>query len=656
MRSLTPRTLLGAALLAALMPQAAAAAATPVPEPSAAAPFRAAVEHEGIEVAVSIEPLGTVDELREGTFARVRVGVTDRNTGTPLSSLYPAAWMDLLPQEGDVEAEPCKRKIEGFLGGSLLNRAELDLNVFYVLALNEDATISVVDPLFGFGGSKLLAMVRLRSPGADWALTEDQQRLFVAMPATSQVAVAETASWEVVTHVDVGPGPRRLALQPDGAFLWVVFDGEEGGERRSGVSVVGATALKEVSRMATGAGAHDLAFSGDGRFVYVANAEAGTVSVIDAAARETVAEVATGSRPTSLAWSPAGGALYVTDAVDGTITAIDGESHEVVAKLAAEPGLGQIRFAPDGRFGLAVTPTSNSLYVVDAAANRIVQRGEVEPGPDQVAFSDELAYVRHRRSEIVLTIPLDSLGAEGRPIQVIDVSGGTHAPGDGGSAAAAFAQAPGAPAMLIANGPDEAIYFYKEGMAAPMGHFKNYGRRPRAVAVVDRSLQEVEPGVYETSVRLRRPGDYDLALFLDTPRVVECFPLRVAADPDRRKPRRTLAVRPLTEPATMVVGRPTELRFRAFDPRDGEAVSGLTDLEVLTVLAPGIWHRREAAEEVEPGVYRLAFAPPRPGVYYVYAGRPDGDAAVNKNPFQTFLAVEPDAAAQHDPPAAAGSE
>ena len=32
--------------------------------------------------------------------------------------------------------------------------AELDLNQFYVLALNNDATITVVDPRFGFGGTK----------------------------------------------------------------------------------------------------------------------------------------------------------------------------------------------------------------------------------------------------------------------------------------------------------------------------------------------------------------------------------------------------------------------------------------------------------------------------------------------------------------------
>jgi hypothetical protein len=205
-----------------------------------------------------------------------------------------------------------------------------------------------------------------------------------------------------------------------------------------------------------------------------------------------------------------------------------------------------------------------------------------------------------------------------------------------------MAQAPGAPAMLISNAFDGAIYFYKEGMAAPMGHFKNYGRAPRAVLVVDRSLQEVEPGVYETGIRLRRPGDYELALFLDTPRIAHCFPLRVAADPDRPlDARRKLLVRPLTSPATtLTVGSATELRFRALDPTTGEPVTGLADLQVLSVLAPGVWHDRQTAEEVGEGVYRLRFTPPRPGIYYVYTGSEARGAGFNRNPYLALSAVD----------------
>ena len=72
-----------------------------------------------------------------------------------------------------------------------------------------------------------------------------------------------------------------------------------------------------------------------------------------------------------------------------------------------------------------------------------------------------------------------------------------------------------APTVITTNPADKAIYYYREGMAAPMGHFKNFKVEPRAVMVVDRSLREVEPGVYSTDVKLTRSGQFDVPFFLD---------------------------------------------------------------------------------------------------------------------------------------------
>ena len=124
----------------------------------------------------------------------------------------------------------------------------------------------------------------------------------------------------------------------------------------------------------------------------------------------------------------------------------------------------------------------NRLYILDAAKNRIVQTAAMKEGPDQVTFSDELAYVRHRGSEVVLMIPLSQVGEEDRAVPVVDFPGGQNPPGRGTrpSPADGIVRAPGATAVLVANAPDRAIYFYMEGMAAPMGSFQNYGREPRA--------------------------------------------------------------------------------------------------------------------------------------------------------------------------------
>lgn len=600
--------------------------------------FRKRVVREGIAIEVEMEPVDAAAADRpfqEGDPVHVRFRIRDTG-GEPIPKLYPAAWMDRLPVEGDPTAEAaesCQQKVENFIGGSLLSQPELDLNVYYVLALNEDASISVVDPLFGFGGSKLLEMVFLRSPGEDWELTEDQRRLFVSMPDSDQVAVVDTADWSVVRNIDVGPRPRRLRLQPDEHYLWATW--EAAPDQPSGVSVIDTRSLSEVARISTGKGSHELVFSDDDRYAYVTNQGDGTVTVIGVQKLEKVGEVATGKAPISADYSSTGRALYVAHP-DGHIAVVDGERHEVVARIEGEPGLERLRFAPGGRLGFAIDPPKDLIHILDAATQRIVQTADVEPGPYDVAFSDELAYVLHRDSEIVLMIPLGEIGVEGQPVPVVDFPGGQNPPGKMSrpSLAEMIVQAPGATAVLVANPGDRSIYFYKEGMAAPMGHFKNYGRTPRAIEVVDRSLREVEPGVYETAVKLRGAGEYDLAFFIDSPRVIQCLDFEVAENAELAAQRRhhTVAVEVRVEEMEVEVGRPVELSVRVTDLASNRGKEGLKDVRVLTFLAPGVWQQRQLARAAGDGLYRVDFTPPRPGVYYVFVEIASEEVGFNESP------------------------
>jgi len=640
-------------LLAAVIGAAPAAAAPDDPAADGAAPaLEQRLEHEGIAVEMRLEPLTPHPDgkLREGDDVRVRFAIRDTTSGTPLSSLYPAAWMDRLPVDDLLEPpKACKEKVAGFIGGTLLAQPELDLNVYYVLALNEDATITVVDPLFGFGGSKLLDLIFLKSNGEDWVLDEERQRLYVSMPDAGQVAVISLADWRVIRNVDAGPRPRRLALARDGRYLWAA-SAAPGGDGGSGVVVIDADRLAPVAAIETGAGEHDLVLSADDRLAFVTNRDAGTVSVIDVRSLRKVADVATDRDPTSIAYSAMARAAYVTHRAAGTIVAVDGDGRRVVARMQVAPGVEAIRFAPGERVALAVNPETDEVYVVSAAQNRVVQTADVEDRPDQVAFTDELAYVRHQGSEIVLMIPLGDLGIAGRPVPVVDFPGGQHPPGrtDHPSLAPGIVQAPGATAVLISNPEDGLIYYYKEGMAAPMGHFKNYGRQPRAVAVVDRSLEEREPGVYETTVKLRRPGRYDLAFFLDAPQLTHCFPFEVEPDPEAQRAEaaaRPLAIEPLIEQREVPVAAETVLRFRLKDPKTQTPRSDLTDLRAMVMRVPGTWHARLPASAAGDGLYEARFTPPSAGIYYVFLESFAAGLEVRDSSFVAIEAVERPAAA-----------
>ncbi len=167
--------------------------------------------------------------------------------------------------------------------------------------------------------------------------------------------------------------------------------------------------------------------------------------------------------------------------------------------------------------------------------DRILSRVGTESGPDQLAFTDRVAYIRQAGSPMLRLLPIDGLTSSAQLPSAIDIPIGRSAPGRAlaPGAAPAIARASDEDAMLIANPADQAIYYYKEGLSAPQGSFRGYGHVPVAVLAVDRSLRPAEPGVYQSTARLRRPGRFDLAVFLDSPRIVHCFEIEIAGDPRR---------------------------------------------------------------------------------------------------------------------------
>ncbi len=351
-----------------------------------------------------------------------------------------------------------------------------------------------------------------------------------------------------------------------------------------------------------------------------------------------------GKKPVSIAWSTLAKAAYVSVAGDGVIAAVDGTSATPRARIAASPGIGRLRFAPGGLLAFVVQTEKDVVHIVDVASNRLVQTADVEKGPDQVAFSDELAYVRHQGSETVLMIPLKTVGEKGTAVPVVDFPGGQHPPGRMPleTPADGMIQAPGDAAVLVANPEDKAIYYYKEGMAAPMGHFQNYGKQPRAVLVVDRTLREVRPGVYETTATMAGAGDYELALFIDSPKTFQCFPLKLAENPvlaQARKP--PLNVEPQSAKSVVNVGEDVTVRFKLSNPADGAPRTGLEDVRVLTFLSPGIWQQRHWAPEVADGLYEIHFTPPEAGVYFVFVEVASAGLPVQKSPFLVLTAEAP---------------
>jgi YVTN family beta-propeller protein len=573
------------------------------------------IVEQGIAIEFTLDPPKSRTQLMAGEDATVSFKVTDTTTRTPVKGLGLSVWMRLRGKEEEApDARQCRETIQSFVQGSMRARPDVDLNSYYLLTLNKSADISVIDPLLSYGGSKLLTLVMLRSPGEDWVLSGDGEKLFVTMPLINQVAVIDTRSWRVTSYIDTGIKPTRIALQPDQKYLWVANDGN--GRDPGSVTAIDTSTLKVVAEIATGAGHHETVISSDNRYVFISNQVSGTLSVIDVPKLAKIREINVGATPVSMALSPLSKAIYVASETEGTITVVDEQSQKIIARMKGKPGLRSVRFAPGGRYGFALNTKENTVHILDAATNRMLRDARIGKAPDQIMFSDTFAFVRSLGTESVAMIRLATIGSD---VEVTEFPGGQAAPGKGSPPirADSVVLAPEGNAVIVANPVDKVLYYYSEGMAAPMGNFQNYRREPLAVLVVDRSLRETTSGVYSTTVKLPAGGKYDVVFLADSPRITHCFEASAQPNPVMKEEQQVaLRIEYQTDDAKLAVGRDFPFRFKLIDTATNKPKDDLKDVRVLTY--SGSWQRRDIAKSLGNGIYEVRLNVPESGFYTMF--------------------------------------
>jgi YVTN family beta-propeller protein len=557
-----------------------------------------------------------MDGLVSGADAVVAFRVSDARTNQPVTGLHPSAWINTRKAESAPNADECKDRIRSFMGGLLSARADIDLNTYLLLTLNHDNTISVINPQISFSKTKLESIIMLPGPGADWALSQNKEFLYLTLPEQSAVGVINTITRKLVSTIPVGEKtkPMRVALQPDGRYAWVGLDDSPL------VAVIDTSSNKLAATIPVGAGLHNITFTPDSAMAFVTNSAADTVSIIDTKKLGQVAEIKVGKTPVPVAYSSASRLLYVAAINGGSIVAIDPIKRQIVSTIPAKRGVVALKFEPTGRFGFIVNQVDSTISILDASTNTITGAAQVVKGPDQVTFTERFAYIRGTGSEKFSLIELGGV-AKGT-LSAVDITAGrlpaSSLPAEIG-VADMIQPTPEGNAAMIASGPDQMIYYYVEGMMAPMGTLSNYKRRPRALMLIDRSLDEIAPGVYSTPVKLPSAGRFDVPLLIDQPRISNCFQLEVAESPDGSKTRGgvAIAVEALFKEQKFKPLDTVPLRFKITDPLTNQPISGLADVQVLVFEPPGVFQQRQFAKELGGGVYEITQVFPRDGVYRV---------------------------------------
>ena len=144
--------------------------------------------------------------------------MTDAASGRAVPGLRPAAWMDMSGVVGGKAGEQraCKDKVALYLQGSVGIRPMVDLNSYYLLVLNQDASVSVIDPVVSMtGNTSLFTTIVLKRPAADWTKGLDQKRLYLSLPKAGEVTVVDAETFKVVAD-DPGRGGAHAARPPAG--------------------------------------------------------------------------------------------------------------------------------------------------------------------------------------------------------------------------------------------------------------------------------------------------------------------------------------------------------------------------------------------------------------------------------------------------------
>ncbi len=598
-------------------------------------------DKEGIAVEFSMNSIagadGNAPGLVAGADATVSFRVTDKRTGQPIRGLRPNGWFSMRATDHPPNEAECKDRIRTFMSGMLSARADIDLNSYSMLTLNHDNTVTFINPQIAFNITKLESIIALPGEGLDWALSKNEDFLYVTMPAQSAVAIINTITRKIVGTVPTGEKgkPARVAIQPDGRYVWVGLDDSPM------VAVIDTATNKLVATAQAGAGLHNIAFTSDGRFAYVTNSAADTVTAIDAKTFSKIGDIAVGKTPVSISFSSAGKSVYVASINGGNIAVIDPDKQQVVRTILLKRGIVALRFDPSGRYGFAVNQIESVVSVIDASTSAVIAEGEVVKGSDQVIFTNLYAYVRGTESEKFSLLDLSEV--KNGKFSPLSIQAGRQpasaSPQDIG-VADMIQPTPEGNSVMIANAPDQMIYYYVEGMMVPMGTFQNYKRKPRGLMLIDRSLKETAPGVYSSAVKLKSPGLFDVPILVDQPRITNCFQARVGDSPmsEKIKAQASTIIEPLFKGNRYSVAEPVSLKFKITDSITRQAISGLQDVQILIFEPPGIWQKRVWAKEVSAGVYEVTEPFPHEGYFRVmtqiesrgirYASLPFADVSV----------------------------
>ncbi|MDE3133529.1 MAG: hypothetical protein KGL15_05645 [Acidobacteriota bacterium] len=193
--------------------------------------------------------------------------------------------------------------------------------------------------------------------------------------------------------------PHIVAISPDNSYAYVTDDA------RGTLTAIRLSDMRLISTVAVGVGAHHLTFSPNEHSVWVALGESATRITILSTVRRGPLPGSTSSSPVGnlghprvvghftpgflvhdLAFSPNGRTVWLTSANGPDVTAVDARSHRVLFRVPVGPPPQHIDFA--GRFAYLTSGYGSTIEKVQASTGRVVAKASAPYGSFELAAAD----------------------------------------------------------------------------------------------------------------------------------------------------------------------------------------------------------------------------------------------------------------------------
>ena len=198
-------------------------------------------------------------------------------------------------------------------------------------------------------------------------LAAPTHEVFVTNELSGDLTIIDGDRLQVVATIPLGKRPRGIEATRDGRRLYIALSGspiegppdarnDAGGSAGQPVADKSADGIGEfdvrsrkLTRVIHGVSDPEkLAVTPDGRQLYVASEDSGSVVIIDVESGQQKAAIAVGTEPEGVRASPDGSTVYVTAEGARQVTIVDTRTHKVLKQLQVGERPRSIAFTPDG--------------------------------------------------------------------------------------------------------------------------------------------------------------------------------------------------------------------------------------------------------------------------------------------------------------------